>query len=213
MNVFKRWTSGIVSRVDAMVAKIENHEALINSAIAEFQKNVGRAQVALQSVRRDGDAMKARLEEEERARDDWKRRALDAGNDDEKAVECLRRSKRARENADALRHRLSAHIQTETALAADLTRLRDGLTELKEQRNLMRTRQSRARAMVAIQDGQGRMRGDIEEILERWEIHVAEHEIEGGCFADPSDPLKEAFEAEEERAALLAELDALRRQK
>ncbi len=210
MKFFRRWTSGIISSVDSVVAKIENHEALINSAISDFQKNMSRAQVQLRTVKKDGDSLRARLKEEQKAQKTWKERAIRSAEDEEGALECLRRSKSAARMGLELEQRLEEHTRTEAKLVKDLSKLRDGLSELKEQRNLMRTRQSRAKAMVAISDGQGRMKGDIEEILERWEIHVAGHEIEGGCVVDEVDRLEASYEEEEEKEELLAELERLR---
>lgn len=95
MNTLRRWTTSIVSSFEAVVGQIENHEALVSSAIEEVERSSARAKVQLNRVKRDGTTMRQRLIElrDEQAR--WEDRARKTVAVDEKrALECLRRKRR-----------------------------------------------------------------------------------------------------------------------
>ena len=67
MHAFRRWTAGLVSRVDWMVSQVENHEALAESAIRDVQRAAARARVQLGRVRQDGSTLRRRRDEEAEA--------------------------------------------------------------------------------------------------------------------------------------------------
>jgi len=84
------------------------------------------------------------------------------------------------------------------------------LLELRQQRNTMRTRQSRAEAFSVAQ-GQGDVEnGEIGQIFERWETRVAESEVASGCLIASLDSFDEEFLDAEEAASLKLELAALK---
>lgn len=211
MSFVKRWTSGLISRIDTMVAQIEDHDGLVLSTIREVQTKLARAQVQLSRVQQDGVALERNLESQREAEAQWKQRAIGCLNDDERAFDCLRRRKTAARRVQNLQVRLDEHRAVESRLAKDVRELQEGLRDLKEQRNLMRARQTRAEAMTAVRDNQGHMVGELHELMERWEIRIKESEIGNGCSIEPIDRLEESFCEEEERLALQAELEKLRR--
>ena len=43
MNPWKRWTVGLVSRIDALVARVENHDALVSAALSDLQQATATA--------------------------------------------------------------------------------------------------------------------------------------------------------------------------
>ena len=53
MHTIRLWTATLASRVDAMVSRIENHEALAESAIRDVRRAAGRASVQLRRMRRE----------------------------------------------------------------------------------------------------------------------------------------------------------------
>jgi phage shock protein A len=208
MQRIRLWTTSLVSRVDGMVSRIENHEALADSAIRDVRRAAARATVQLRRVRADGARQRDRLgslHEEERA---WEERALrSASGDREKALECVRRGKRAARQARELARRIEEHERVEKQLAADVARVEDRLGELEQQRNVLVTRQSRAQALGSVRDAES-PHADVSEVFGRWETRVAENEFEGGCL-HAGDALEAEFEEEEEDASLAADLDAL----
>ena len=82
------------------------------------------------------------------------------------------------------------------------------VTEMAQQRNLMRSRESAAEALSSIAGMDQQVASDLSDTFERWEIRVTAAELEAGT-TDLSDPLEHSFADGEEREALRIELDEL----
>jgi hypothetical protein len=82
---------------------------------------------------------------------------------------------------------------------------------LVQQRNLLRTRQSRAEALAAAHQDDGRRLAEVDDILERWEIKVSVNETDVDCSLGEEDDLELELSSVEEREDLRAELDDLLR--
>ena len=213
MQSIRLWTAALVSRVDGMVSRIENHEALAQSAIREVRQAAARASVQLRRVRRDGNRQRQRLDELRESEATWRDRARRKADEDEAtALECLRRSQQAARRAKALEARLREHERIERQLARDVSAVEERLARLDEQRHVLVTRQSRAEAMSALRDGNAPLHTDLDELFDRWEVRIAERELAGGC-AEPEDvdPLEGELDREEEHEALREQLETLRR--
>lgn len=208
MNRMRRWKMSVTSWVDGALAQIENHEATVSSAIGRVRQSAARARVQLKRVERDQRELRETLAREEAAVDAWRRRAKEA-EDEEKALECLRRHKVSERRVSHLRHRLKEHERTHKELSDGIASLNARLRELTERKNLMRTRQSRAEAAHGMAYTSGPL-GDLEDVFERWESRVGEIEIASEC-ADPIDTFEADFESTEEDAELLIELEELRK--
>jgi len=210
MAHFKRWTSGLVTRVDGIVVQIENQEALVESAILDMSQRVARARTQLTRVHKDGDALRRLLAEAARESTLWRDRAR-TEPDHARALECLRRSKRAAHRYAELEQRNTEHEQTEQRLRRDVATIEQRLEAVREQRNTMRTRQTRAEALALLRSVQGDNAYEVDQVLERWDARILETEIVAGCAQDDYDPFVERFEREEEAADLLSELETLRK--
>lgn len=209
MQRIRLWTASLVSRVDGMVTRIENHEALAASAIRDVRRAAARATVQLRRVRADGSRLREEAVARREAEQSWKERAArSAETDRDKAIECLRRSKRAGREAKELERRLAEHERIEKQLADDVAAVEDRLSRLEDQRNVLVTRQSRAEALGSVRDAQAPCGVDVDEVFGRWETRVAESEYAGACLPR-ADELDAAFAEEEESDELGAELDAL----
>jgi len=209
MARWKRWTSGVLSSIDGFIAQVENHEAQVTSSLREIDHGVARSKVQLARVGRDGVTLRQSLAEEREAAVRWRERAKRETNDG-RALECLRRAKRSATRSSELAQQEAEHSRVEAQLKRDVQTLEQRATELRQQRNTMRTRQSRAEALVIVQ-GQGNIHGsEISEIFERWEIRVAESEIASGCVDPTADELADEFDSAEAEADLKLELEALR---
>jgi len=208
---WKRFTSGVMSSIDGFIAQVENHEAQATSALRELEQGVGRSKVQLARVGRDGATLRQTLGEEREAAVRWRERARRETNET-RALECLRRAKRGETRSAELDAQVSEHERIEQQLKRDVLTLETKLVELRQQRNTMRTRQSRAEALVIVQ-GNGAVNGnEIGHIFERWEERVAESEVASGCVTVTTDALEEELTSAEEEAALKLELEALRRE-
>jgi len=209
MKTVRRWAASIVASFDSVISQVENHDALVQSAIREVQEAAARAKVQLGRVRHDGQLMRRRIIELREQEELWQSRAKESA-EESKALECLKRRKRILTQMTALEEREREHATVERQLIADLGCVEERLRNLKEQRNLMRTRQSRAEALSAASGADSVALGEIDEIFERWETKVSEYEIRGSCDVRTSDALEEEFLTSEEESDLRAELASLR---
>jgi phage shock protein A len=209
VNRFKLWTVSLISNVDQMIGKIENHEAVVTSTIEEVQAAAARARVQLQRVHRDGIALDEELQQTVLLPEQWRMRAKSvAPTDQTKALECLRRARIAARRVETLGARLEEHQRIEGQLAKDVGMIDEKLQELREKRNLMRTRQSRAEALRGVQEETQEVSG-VAEVFDRWDVRILEMEMTAGCDR-PTDSLEEGFLSQEEEADLKRELEGLK---
>ena len=209
MARIKRWTHGFVASIDSMIVQVENHEALATSALKDLEQGVARSRVQLMRVERDGRSLRQALDEEREAAVRWRDRARREEHE-ARALECLRRHKRSEARVVELEHNHAEHERIEQQLKRDVQTLERRSVELRQQRNIMRTRQSRAEAFSVAQ-GQGDVESaEIGQIFERWETRVAESEVASGCLTASIDSLDDEFLDAEEAASLKLELAALK---
>ena len=213
MARFKRWTHGVVASIDSLIVQVENHEAQVSSTLRELEQGVARSKVQLMRVERDGLALKQALAEEREAGVRWRERAM-REEQEPRALECLRRHKRCERRVLELAQSQTEHARIELQLKRDVQTLEQRLFELRQQRNTMRTRQSRAEAFNVVQGSGDLENGEIGAIFERWETRVAETEVASGCLIATLDldSFDEEFLDAEEIAALKLELSDLRKQ-
>jgi len=211
MKTIRRWTSALTSSFDWMVSQVENHEALINYSIKEVQEAGARAHVQLKRMRLDGQHMRTRITELRDQSDLWKERAkTSAAQDEKRAIECVKRKKRCDREACELETQEREHAKLEKHLGEDLTVIEERLLRLRQQRNTLRTRQSRAEALRALQSDDGQVISEIDDIFERWETKITEYELEGsGRIVKEEDELEAQFTTAEEEIGLREELRAL----
>ena len=209
MARLKRWTHGFVASIDSMIVQVENHEALATSALRELEQGIARSRVQLMRVERDGRALKQALSEEQEAAARWRDRAR-REEQEARGLECLRRHKRSAARVVELTQSQAEHQRIELQLKRDVQTLERRLLELRQQRNTMRTRQSRAEAFSVAQGPGDVADGEIDQIFERWESRVAETEVASGCLVASIDSFDEEFLDVEEAASLKLELAALK---
>lgn len=209
MSLIRRISTSITSSVDRAVSKVENHDAIINSALRDTQQAAARSRVRLARVRKDGENLKTRRGELQVAVSRWTERAKSiAAEDETKALECLRRRKDCDMQLHNLEDSIEKHNELEARISDQVKKIEERVGEVAQQRNMMRSRQSVAEAMRTINNIEGVSYGEIEDTFDRWEINLGESEILMGAVTT-SDPLDSAFLAEEDTAELRAELNEL----
>jgi len=209
MSLIRRISTSITSSVDRAVSKVENHDAIINSALRDTQQAAARSRVRLARVRKDGQSLKTRQETLIVAVSRWGERAKNvAANDEAKALECLRRRKDCEKQLHNLRDSIEKHDELESRIDEQVKKIEARIGEVAQQRNMMRSRQSVAEAMRTINNIEGVSYGEIEDTFDRWEINLGETEITMGA-ATTTDPLDTAFLTEEDTVDLRAELSDL----
>jgi phage shock protein A len=133
----------------------------------------------------------------------WRERAKKLAQSDEpKALECLRRSKRIEKQVLELEKQEREHAKMEKDLARDLSVVEERLVALRQQRNIMRTRQSRAEALRLLQQVDSRAVSDIDDIFGRWEAQVSACEVRAQLDHSTEDLLHEELSTQEEEIEL-----------
>ena len=209
MQTLRLWTTALATRIDGMVSRIENHEALAQSVIQEVRRASARARVQLRRVRADGEQLRARIAENREAETSWRDRARrKASEDPEAAIECLRRAREAARRRRVLETRLGDHDRFESELSADVARIQERLSRLEEHRHVLAARESRAEALTGLSTAADVGPGPIDDLFDRWEIQISEREVAFGRDED-EDAFEHGFSVEEEDAELRAELENL----
>ena len=209
MSLIRRISTSITTSVDRAVSKVENHDAIINAALRDTQQAAARSRVRLERVRKDGHNLKTRHANLSQAVARWTERARRiAGEDEARALECLRRRKDCETQLRNLEGSIEKHEELEARISEQVKKIEARIGEIVQQRNMMRSRQSVAEAMRTINNIEGVSYGEIEDTFDRWEINLGETEILMGAVTD-RDPLDSAFLAEEDTAELRAELEEL----
>ena len=207
MRMLKRWVSCVSANFDWVLTQVENHEALVDSAIREMQAAGGKARVQLARVKRDGEGMRQRQAQLKEQEQSWTERAVRVGSaEPDKALECLRRKRAVVLEIASLQKQSEEHARLEVQLTADLKHLSTRIEELKRKKNTMTARQYRAEAMRVGQTEDIALISEIGDIFERWENRVAEAET---INLEPEDNLDAELRSDEEQAELKAELAVL----
>ncbi|MEO0813149.1 MAG: PspA/IM30 family protein, partial [Myxococcota bacterium] len=212
MNRFRRWSVSIRTRLDDVIGQIENHEAVVDEVIRDVHRAAARARVQLRRVQRDGSQLRASIERDRQAAQEWRNRAATLGTEEEsRAIECLRRAKRAERTVTELEERRVEHDRAEKQLTRDVKAIESRLSELRERRNLMRTRQSRAEAVTVVHAPDDSL-CSLDDVFDRWDSRITEMELVTGQNEAP-DRFEEEFVSLEEEAALREELKSVRAQR
>ena len=212
MNSLRRLTASILSSFEGVIGQLENHEALVTTAIREAEQAAGRARAQLCRVQKDGLAMRTRVEELREQASTWEERAKRIATQDEaKALECVRRRQRHLAEAAKIEEQAVGHVKLERQLNADLAVVQEKLTALRHQRNIMRTRESRAEALRVVHSVDSSTIGEIDDIFDRWETRISacEHHVESSISIDV-DELNQEFTSKEEEGELHAILKTLK---
>lgn len=210
MSIIKRLSATLSAQVGQLVGEIENHDAVVAAGIQDARRAYATAKVRLRRLREDGEHLRERLANLNADTEQWRRRA--AGCDDEaRGLECLRRAKRAAAEVETLTRTLTQQDAITARLAAEVDGLRGRIEALEHRRRLMRSRAATADAAAKAADLDQSPTMDLDETFERWEIRITESQLRAeSAGVGDDDGFASAFDADEEAAALRAELAALK---
>lgn len=230
MNVFTRVSATLKAGVERSVARIENHEAIVDASLERSRQSAAKARVRLTRQKKDGDALRKQMEALGTEIEQWTRRARSlADSDSSRALECLQRRKVAQAALAECQRSIDIHRQAETELESTVATLETRLAELHRQHNHFRSREATVDASRAIAQLDGNGVQCVEDSFERWEETLLSQEMAatsetryassgsmsgrsaGNHYAAHSqDTLSNDFEREELHQTLMAELDELR---
>jgi phage shock protein A len=204
MKPLRRLSSTVLSSFDAVINQLENHEALVASAIQDAERTTLRARDHLEQVKRDGLALRKHSIDLKDQALTWEDRAVKcAALDESKALECLRRRQALLKSHGRLEEQAQHYTNLERNLHRDLATLQQKLTNLRQQRTLLRTRESRAQVLQALQSVDAATVNEIDDIFDRWESRVASTEHQAHTIHTAiTDDLATQFESAEETQEL-----------
>jgi phage shock protein A len=209
MNLFTRITATLSGKVDDLVSHVENHDAIVEVALKDTRAALAKARVRLARVQKDGEALHHRLSEAQRMESVWTERAkATAAADEKKALECVGRRNQCREQATQTAEALARHEELERTIGSSVERMEQRLSELSQQRNMLRSRHSAADALRVINRIEGSSAHGIEDTFDRWEMLITETEYSNGNLPY-TDTLDADFRSVEDASALRADLAAL----
>lgn len=206
MKSLKVLATSISAGFEKFVNQIENHEAIVDSAIAEAQTAYSRAKVQLTIIKKDHNILEDRKQKLGEQIALWEQRARITGaTDKEKAIQCLYRKKNCESELNRVANQLKDQIVLQTALQNDLNNIHNKIEELKKRRSEFIARQSCCDAIRAANASDFTVLNDIDDVFGRWEVKLANYEIDKVV----EDDLEQEFIEQEQKSELEAELNAL----
>lgn len=207
MNSVRRLTANLYTKFEDLLGQIEGHEALATRALSAMSTSLTRAHDELERIERECRSLKRELHTAREASRNWKNRAV-LELDDQRALECLRRSRTAQvcelDMRDRIENRERArdHIQaTLTLLEGKFQNLRSKwLRAQREQEASSRREELREAADVA----------QIQVDFTRWDLTSGDSDCPPSYTRNATDSFAECYFRKEEEEGLLQELKALR---
>lgn len=177
MRLFKRISSTVLASVDKVVGEIENHDAVVESMLADLNKAAAETKVRLKRVNADGSKMREQLNKLSNDEKSWQERALGFANEDEnKALACLERRQHCRDEIERLQDILLQHTETEKRLLEQVKTIDKRYAEIRNKRHLLQSRQSVAEANRVVSAVVGTGSVGINDAFDRWEVSIAKSE-------------------------------------
>jgi phage shock protein A len=205
----KRLVASINASFDDFVSRVENHEAVADSVIADVRAAAARLQVQIGRVGVQTQRATERRDALHRDVARWRQRALDlAEADPPRAIECVRRLERTERQLVQSDQQLADLGRLNDQLRANLTDVERRLEDLTLRRASLSSRDARADALRVCTAGQTE---DVDRIFDRWEISIASAEYSDNIGPAASDQLDRELSRDEEDEALRQRLATLRR--
>ncbi len=209
MNLFKKIHIQIRSGIEELLNSVENHEAVTEAAIREYQEYYAKARVKLDRIKAREVGLREKAEKARKDEGLWKGRATSiAGQDRTKALACMKRAKDAEAQAQILETDLENMRQTVSEVEQTVDAMRCRIEEIKRKRDQLSVRDYRTRTLSAASSS-GREDPELGAIFERWEERILTREVISEREQTSGDNLARELDQKENEAALEAELDAL----
>ncbi|GAB6141027.1 hypothetical protein JCM14076_17560 [Methylosoma difficile] len=209
MNSLKRLFITVKTQIDGLVDDFENHEAVAGVAIKDLEDWRSQTRIhqhRLQKMIADFDSQLAELATEAAT---WSARAVKVRETDEqKALECVKRMRRAQQQSQLIARQLQTTQQQLAQLDADLATIQNQLHTLNSQKAVFAARQNRIQLQSGLKSGRDNPAEQAQKIFNRWEEAITGAEL---TSPEPvnTDPFADSFAQEEDALALTMLLDEL----
>ena len=217
MNLFKRATLSLISTVDKTVSRLEDHDALVSAKVNDISRHIASSKLEIIKVDKANTRLLQQITTLQQDMNNWERRATEVmHNDRDKALACLQR----RNHCEAQLTNLDTQRQQQQKLKQDmqarLLQMQNRLAEVKQQQTQLRNRSSQAEIERIASQVNTSSRAEVDDVFQRWEETIITSELSYEAMNDAEneqstyqDTLETQFLAQEEQAALNAQLDAL----
>lgn len=223
----KRLMASVSAGFEDFVSRVENHEAVADSAIDDLRKAAARVRVQQARTETQLKHLEDRIGGLQAEAGRWRERALRvvetegqgpgaqtgaATSDEAKAIECVRRARRAELESDALLGQRDRYRELVDDLQGRLRDLERRLDEAQLKRTALASRSARAQTLGKVE--RCGTQESLEAVFDRWETVVTADEYRDGVElpdgAEAVDSLDREFADAEAMAELRADLAALR---
>ncbi len=206
----KRLVASVGASFEQFVNKVENHEAVAEAVIRDVRASAAKLKVQMGGV----DAQAERLRERRDALAEdvgrWRERAKRfAIEDEERALECLRRMERAKAQQARVVDQLAQYEALCEKLKGRLAAVEAQLSDLQLKRTALSSRSARTQVMGAADQPSI---ADVDAVFDRWEMAVVENEYLDEVVGGESDTLERELDATEEREQLKIALEELKKE-
>ena len=209
MNSLKRIFVSIKGQIDNVADEFENHEALAGVAIKDLQTIASKTRLHLHRISKMSEHYQSQLQEQQEQARIWSERAVKTKQEDEqKALQCVKRVRQAQRQIKVLEQQCQETEAQELKIRNDLNSIQEQLQTLKNKKEILAARQNRAGIQEVLMDTNGNSLQDAQNIFERWEGSVVSAEFETPEQID-IDSFSSKFEQEEDELELKAMLDEL----
>jgi len=207
MNSLKRIFVSLKGQIDHVADEFENHEALAGAAIQDLQAIASKTRLHLHRVSKMSEQYQQQLAEQQEQARLWSERAVKVRVEDEqKALQCVKRLRLAQQQMNLLDQQYQQSTAQEAKVRDDLNIISEQLLVLKNKKEILAARQNRAGIQ---REHQGDSMQDVQSVFERWEGAVVSTEYEVPDAIVDTDNFANEFEQEEDQLALKMMLDEL----
>jgi phage shock protein A len=207
MSSLKRIFVSLKGQIDHIADEFENHEALAGAAIQDLQAIASKTRLHLHRVSKMSEQYQKQLAEQQEQARLWSERAVKVrAEDEQKALQCVKRLRLAQQHIDLLEQQYQQSTAQEAKVRDDLNTISEQLLVLKNKKEILAARQNRAG--IQHEHRSGSML-DVQSVFERWEGAIVNTEYEIPDAIVDTDNFANEFEQEEDELALKIMLDEL----
>ena len=203
----KRLVTSVGASFEQFVNKVENHEAVAESVIRDVRATAAKLKVQMGGVNAQTERLRARRDGLAEDAERWRQRTKRfAAEDENRALECLRRMKRTEAERAQVGTQFAQYEALTDKLKDRLAAVEARLSDLQLKRAALSSRSARTQVISARdQDSLS----DANAVFDRWEMAVIEDEYLDEVVDGQSDPLEHELNAAEEQEDLKAALEEL----
>lgn len=154
MGIFQRMWTVIRANINALIGRAEDPEKVLDQLLLDMRGQLAKTKQEVAAAIADEKKLQGQVEKEQKAGEDWQRRAMLAvqeGRDDLGKQALIRRNEHA-QHGQQLQETWVRHKADVESLKGSLRDLNDKIEDAKRKKNLLVARQRRAEAQVKIQE-------------------------------------------------------------